>query len=513
MSLQLVDIMEKHIVESGVKKSIKLLDTKSSGEAKFHIGSSSNSDEYDKFFNNFSESNSYKLKKENLKEFLQSTKFEYIYQIFQQYKEVSLAYWESKYSDIMKLDDEVFFNLQRFTDNRYYIFSNETIFKNLLRSITLPYLTKMIVSKYLDDESDSYIYEFNFYLNENVDRKEKNLLDNYDNEYFNRLNIGKNHIIYGAPGTGKSYKVDAMYPSRKRRVTFHPEYTYHDFVGSYKPVPVYKQSRNNENLIENDGIPFNKGEPLVDYRFVPGPFTLSLVDALSDDSQLYTLIIEELNRANTPAVFGDLFQLLDRNNDGTSTYPVTHIDIANYLKSNGLDIKNNEIEIPSNLNIVATMNSSDQGVFLMDSAFKRRWNFEYLPIDIDDAEHKNEMIPYNNGLVKWGEFVTKINNLLSSEHLNINEDKHIGPYFIKPNDLKDRTIEERKDIISSKLLIYLWDDVVRLKHTYFFVNPTTFSNLMIRYNNGEKIIQTDFEMVKDNEPKSKIEGIVDNNDE
>lgn len=513
MSLQLIDTLEKHIVESGVKKPIKLVGTKSSGEAKFHIGSSSNSDEFDNFFNNFSELNLYKLKKENLKEFLQSTKFEYIYQIFQQYQEISLEYWESKYSDVMKLDDEEIFTLRRFTDSRYYIFSNEPIFKNLLRSITLPYLTKMIISKYLDDEADNYIYEFSFYLNENVKREEKSLLDNYDKEYLNRLNVGKNHIIYGAPGTGKSYKVDAIYPSLKRRVTFHPEYTYYDFVGSYRPVPVYKQNSSHVNLIESDGIPFNKGEPLVDYRFVPGPFTLSLVDALSDENQLYTLIIEELNRANTPAVFGDLFQLLDRNNDGTSTYSVTNIDIANYLRSTGLDIKNNEIEIPSNLNIVATMNSSDQGVFLMDSAFKRRWNFEYLPINIDDAEHKNEMIPYNNGFVKWGEFVTKINNLLSSEHLKINEDKHIGPYFIKPSDLKDKTNEEKKDIISSKLLIYLWDDVVRLKHTYFFVNPTTFSNLISRYNNGERIIQTDFEMIRDSEQKYKTEGIVDNNDE
>lgn len=163
-------------------------------------------------------------------------------------------------------------------------------------------------------------------------------------------------------------------------------------------------------------------------------FTLALSEALQHEDKMYTLIIEELNRANAPAVFGDLFQLLDREDDGNSTYSVTNVEIANYLRSiEGIqnDQNDNEISIPFNLNIVATMNSADQGVFVMDSAFKRRWNFEYRPIDIQNAGHKNELIPYGRQYVKWGEFIGKINGVLSDNDIRINEDKHVAFIFYK----------------------------------------------------------------------------------
>lgn len=307
---------------------------------------------------------------------------------------------------------------------------------------------------------------------------------------------GENVILYGTPGTGKSYEINRRYPNNQIRVTFHPEYTYHDFVGSYKPVPVYKET--SSTLKERDNSLFDKGEPLIDYRFSPGPFTIALARALSKPKELHTLIIEEINRANAPSVFGDLFQLLDRDENGNSIYPVANPEIAAYLrkessivenlKDKGVDIENtDEIIIPNNLNIVATMNSADQGVFVMDSAFKRRWNFEYLPIDLENAEHKDELVPYNGQFVRWKDFVEAINKCLS-EH-EINEDKHIGPYFMKKGE------PSNQDLVASKLLIYLWDDVVRHKRNKLFKGVKTFSELVKKYKAGLDIFNVEFKYV------------------
>lgn len=201
---------------------------------------------------------------------------------------------------------------------------------------------------------------------------------------------GQNLIVYGAPGTGKSRKLEDMFgvAPLTRRVVFHPEYSYYDFVGTYKPVPVYKDSR---EIFKNiDGTPFTKGEPYIDYRFVPGPFTTVLVEACLDLASMHTLLIEEINRASAAAVFGEIFQLLDRKADGSSEYNFQPSkDLEAYLL--GIDGMNQFIKsgitLPSNMNIVATMNSADQGVNLIDSAFKRRWNYAYLRIDIGSAVH------------------------------------------------------------------------------------------------------------------------------
>lgn len=282
---------------------------------------------------------------------------------------------------------------------------------------------------------------------------------------------GTNLIVYGAPGTGKSYYLENNAHVKKEnvvRVTFHPEYTYQDFVGSYKPIPVYKQS-------DGTFTGQNTGEPYIDYRFVPGPFAVVLKQALSLPEEMHMLLIEELNRANASAVFGDLFQLLDRDQYGESVYRIK--SDPHFLEYLGLG----NIYIPSNLLIYATMNSSDQGVFVLDSAFKRRWNFKYMPIKIDaTVPHKDELVKYGNTNLPWGQFLTAINNRLGQ--LNINEDKLIGPYFMKPSE---PSIESN---ISSKLLIYLWDDVVRYYRNEFFISVNTFAELVHKYHSGEEII-------------------------
>lgn len=322
---------------------------------------------------------------------------------------------------------------------------------------------------------------------------------------------GKNLILYGAPGTGKSFELNRRYSSNQMRVTFHPEYSYHDFVGSYRPEPLYKKE-DTSNFVNEENQVFEKGEPYINYRFVPGPLTLMLESAISSlnssNPQIYTLIIEEINRANTPAVFGDLFQLLDRENTGESTYGVTNLEILKYLKSKEIiDPNQKEIKLPNNLNLVASMNSADQGVFVMDSAFKRRWIFEYLSIDPEEAKHKDELVSYNGGKIRWADFVLECNRLLADNR--INEDRHIGPYFLKQGE------PSNNDIFSSKLLMYLWDDVGRTMRSKLFKNEIkTFSQLVKLYNNNQSIFLTEFEFVQTSATKTNSEGerIIDNDE-
>ncbi|WP_167751457.1 AAA family ATPase [Lentibacillus salicampi] len=267
---------------------------------------------------------------------------------------------------------------------------------------------------------------------------------------------GVNKIVYGAPGVGKSYSLGTSH----ERITFHPEFTYFDFIGGIKPGKV-------------------NGE--LTYEFKEGPFLKILKDAYLFDYKQFTLVIEEINRANTAAVFGDIFQLLDRNEYGESTYSIENEDILNYLnKDTKLNL--NKVKIPANFNIYATMNNADQGVFVMDSAFKRRWEFEYKPISFEGVSHADEVLNYAGYQVTWQNFATCINDFLSSK-IGINEDKLIGPYFLKKTDLKNN----RK--IAFKLLIYLWDDVVRHERYALFANQfNTFGEVSNAFIKGNQSI-------------------------
>ncbi|WP_017637909.1 AAA family ATPase, partial [Staphylococcus sp. E463] len=286
------------------------------------------------------------------------------------------------------------------------------------------------------------------YLVSDNDKNEiiKTAKEFYDNE--GRVTGAINKIFYGAPGTGKSYKVDSLF-NNFERVTFHPEYTYFDFVGGLRPVQNEDKS--------------------VSYSFVPGIFTDILIKAVENKTKNIGIIIEEINRANTAAVFGDLFQLLDRDDDGQSKYIIKNKDICDYIE-NKTGKKCESIYIPSNMSIVATMNSADQGVFVMDSAFKRRWQFEYMPISFDAEDLKDVKIAGFD--MYWKDFGAILNEHLSSEEVDVDEDKLIGQRFINKHDMQD------KDLIASKLLIYLWDDVVRYNRQSLFKESKVFSNLI-----------------------------------
>lgn len=284
------------------------------------------------------------------------------------------------------------------------------------------------------------------------------------------LPLPHNRIIFGAPGTGKSHLLekdrkqyfdDAHY----ERVTFHPSYTYSQFVGAYKPVAL-------KNTESKDDIT---------YSFVPGPFCRTLAKAIQNPSENFLLVIEEINRANVAAVFGDVFQLLDRDESGKSEYPIdAGEDLKNYLEEQGISLSDGKIAIPANMYIWATMNSADQGVMPLDGAFKRRWEFEYIGIDENESEVASYEIPNvrnSDGnpatftFIKWNDFRKALNKQLKNlQGTIVNEDKLLGPFFISAHCLENAQ-ENPEDFIrlfKSKVLMYLYEDVCKMNPRALF---------------------------------------------
>ena len=278
-----------------------------------------------------------------------------------------------------------------------------------------------------------------------------------ENETF-ESNMKRNIIYFGAPGTGKSYNLNKdrkNLTSNYERVTFHPDYSYANFVGTYKPVP--------------------KGED-ISYEYVPGPFMRSLVKALKNPSEPFLLIIEEINRANVAAVFGDVFQLLDRKSDNFSEYPIEATeDMKTYLKKE-LNEDFDKIRLPSNLFIWATMNSADQGVFPMDTAFKRRWDFKYFGINHDEQLVSNIKVEINNQVIYWNDLRKAINEELLT--YKINEDKLLGPFFAFNEYLKDEIpLNEFMTTFKNKIIMYLFEDAARSKRNELFSGVSKKGNL------------------------------------
>lgn len=279
-----------------------------------------------------------------------------------------------------------------------------------------------------------------------------------ENETTKGIIPSSNILLYGVPGCGKSHKVEE-YESKitteknKIRVVFHPDYTYSDFVGQL--LPVLKEVENAQGIKEEK----------LQYEFVLGPFTQILKTAYAEPDQQCLLIIEELNRGNAPAIFGEIFQLLDRNDDGKSKYSIYNRDISMAL----YDEPNKSIKLPSNLTIVATMNTSDQNVFTMDTAFQRRWQMKHIPnrftgesLDEKTINHVAKHLP--NSEISWGVFAQTVNKKMHTANLGFGgtEDKSLGVYFATDNDLDDA---ER---FAEKVLKYLWDDAFKLGRKELF---------------------------------------------
>ncbi|WP_216731477.1 AAA family ATPase [Streptococcus mitis] len=303
----------------------------------------------------------------------------------------------------------------------------------------------------------------------------------------------KNLISYGAPGTGKSYAINKLvkqyYPNFEDdthedskyvfRTTLHKEYMYSDFVGQILPKV------NGTN---------------VTYDFIPGIFTLALDEAYNvPDNNIY-LILEELSRADVAAVFGDLFQLLDRKKDGESEYQISNPNISKYLNRNNTALTDDEkakkkFSIPANLHIYCTVNTNDQNVFVMDTAFKRRFEWQYVSTEpaADEEtgeELNNPILIIDNNEISWWEFYTKLNNYITSV-LKLSEDKQIGQFFIQFTDNDNRN----KDLIKNKLLQYLWEDVAKNAYSnesLFDNKITSFSQLYQKFEQGENVFIPNF---------------------
>lgn len=337
------------------------------------------------------------------------------------------------------------------------------------------------------------------------------------------LSSQKALIYYGAPGTGKSRLIEDdllkknIHKENIFRTTFHPDSDYASFVGAYKPTMeklsdmIYAKEELIIKLTETkkSGVPYptqkfgakywrslkslnhqdkkdmlnacgisdkfttelDKGmavgeeyldfskESRIIYAFVPQTFLRAYIQAYRKPKEQVFLVIEEINRGNCAQIFGDIFQLLDRDSDGNSIYSIkADTDLRDYLEytlgENHPGIRNGELRIPSNLSILATMNTSDQSLFPMDSAFKRRWAWEYVPIN---AECPNSQfnITIGNGVskktYKWASFLTLVNERIHK--LSDSEDKQMGNFFIKD----DIDVDEFK----SKVMFYLWSEVCK----------------------------------------------------
>lgn len=326
--------------------------------------------------------------------------------------------------------------------------------------------------------------------------------------------IGLQQIYYGAPGTGKSKTIkDLTFGESVIRTTFHPDSDYASFVGTYKPITEEVDLRDcyGKKVIDDDTKEVVKEERIA-YKFIPQAFLEAYVKAwkklgrkksdnsdksynrihpaLLDTPEIFTknkaskkqfLIIEEINRGNCAQIFGDLFQLLDRNEYGFSDYPiVADKDMQKYLEKEfegweitnkdeinqlygeanmvNLIIKGERLVLPSNLYIWATMNTSDQSLFPIDSAFKRRWDWKYVPIregrDKETNAPLNWYINTGDKQYKWWSFISKVNELIGS--LTNSEDKKLGYFFCKA---KDGEIDA--DLFVSKVIFYLWNDVFK----------------------------------------------------
>lgn len=326
-------------------------------------------------------------------------------------------------------------------------------------------------------------------------------------------------IFFGAPGTGKSHKIDydlfkdengnpigkgikEIPEARKFRTTFHPDYDYAQFVGAYKPKKELNETTGKEEIT---------------YSFVPQVFAKAYVTAWKlqlagvTETSVF-LVIEEINRGNCAQIFGDIFQLLDRDSKGLSQYSIdADCDFEKWLEKEFQTEKvweaykkevdgEGKLKLPSNLNIIATMNTSDQSLFPMDSAFKRRFDWEYVPINYDQSKADFEIKIDDSKKYRWLDFLKKVNADIYDATRS--EDKLMGEFFIKPKDEKTILFEDFR----SKVLFYLWDSIYKdetERQTVFHfsygdgddkIKSVTFQSLFGE--NAEEIVNTIMENLK-----------------
>ena len=355
--------------------------------------------------------------------------------------------------------------------------------------------------KYKSELLDVVMFDkfWNFNENDNITELKKSYfeycdaqLDIYDTDRDNLNDIicfelveNIQKIFFGAPGTGKSYGVDRLisncYPDIDTKVnpfvfrtTVYSDYSYYNFIGNIMPT-------------SKDGE--------IGYEFKAGVFTQALAMAFEHTDKEIFLVIEEMSRGDIASIFGDIFQLLDRDDSGISDYSINNDLVSNYLNEKNIDI-GEKIYLPRNLHIIGTVNTSDQNVNVIDTAFKRRFEFVYVDVNPVKDDNDNFLNSFTFKLddteFEWNKFYMSLNELITTK-LELSEDKQIGQFFIKFNNFG--TDEQKFDEIKNKLLHYLWDDVqgaVISDECSIFKNEyKTFSSLYKAFGKGENVFSNE----------------------
>lgn len=351
----------------------------------------------------------------------------------------------------------------------------------------LRYISNLSISEHLDNCNLEYVGIDGFEKAKNVLSEEAAYIEYITNR--NKISKitslrttsvinGCNELYYGVPGSGKSFQLIQKYNLNEKnsiRTVFFPDYTNSDFIGQIYPT------------IQN-------GSPV--YEFKPGPFTQALELAFLNTDKMIYLIIEEINRGNASSIFGEIFQLLDRDDKGLSLYNILNKNLVDYLNLKKVPIT--QVFIPSNLSIIATMNSSDQNVFNLDTAFKRRWIMRKVKNDFTDEHPLGDLyIPGTS--TRWSEFVEKINkHILENNYRSLNsEDKQLGTFYVSGADLSSSENDTDKDKIerfTEKVFHYIWEDVAKInRDDWFDKGIISFDDLVDDFKeNGLKVFKNLF---------------------
>lgn len=459
-------ILIRSLKDSAADSKLKLLKEgetygveKPGGEKRIHIGATTQESDYDSFFfPNGGDTVTLTVSKMDLIRYMKGAHDEYI-EPQQRYRLPISNYYEERYQQTLEIPEDNFqICFEKNIDSRRYYLTRPSGNKlnknyNYITNICLPLITNFVFIRIENNDGS-----FSFFLKPEFVTPERKINSQLPPS-FELLPLQQ--IFYGAPGTGKSNTIKREVDDQGKfnyRTTFHPDSDYSTFVGCYKP----KMKR---STITKDGV--TTTEEKIIYSFEPQAFTNAYVQAWKKKDDVY-LIIEEINRGNCAQIFGDLFQLLDRKN-GESEYPVdADSALADYLQTALVDSERDDIPIkvkngtklklPSNLYIWATMNTSDQSLFPIDSAFKRRWEWVYMPIK--DHQDKGYKIEIDDTTYDWWGFLEKINSVINT--VTNSEDKKLGYFFVKT----DKKIDAKKFV--GKVLFYLWNDVFK---NYGFDNP------------------------------------------
>lgn len=468
------EIKTYQLKDSAADSKLKLLKEgevfgveKPGGEKRIHIGSIANEAEYDKFF--FPDNAAdvvFEVSKLDLIQYLLSAKDEFLHPS-QRYRMQINTFYEKLLKDtISKVSDIFYIRFIKNCDNKRYYITRPAGDKwatnyTFISQICLPLVSRF---NFIRNKYDDNTYKF--YLKPIFvgQMKEASAPDTREIKTLQQ-------IYYGAPGTGKSHEVKIITGELDGlgkecqcknvfRTTFHPDTDYATFVGCYKPTM--------KTVEEKYRAVAGKEEDIV-YEFVPQAFTDAYIYAYKNPAENTFLVIEEINRGNCAQIFGDLFQLLDRNGEGISEYTIkADKDLAKYLtKELGADsdgIKEGKLRLPANLHILATMNTSDQSLFPMDSAFKRRWDWRYVAISYSEPKSSTFKINVGEGY-SWVDFIEQVNKRIFD--LTQSEDKEMGNFFIKDS------IDAEQ--FKSKVMFYLWFEVLRdeVENSKYFFYYTT----------------------------------------